>query len=175
MTVSRLHEFCHRVREIVGREPVEDVPRRISPLMPPLLADAALLTATQRALPAKGYARHEVFVCPSEAFSVLAVVWPPGITTPIHDHLTWCAFAVYEGVIRETRFEPAGGGPGGPLASVSAVAELRAGDSAHLPVASPNIHSIHNPTREAAISIHVYGGNARRLGANVETIYGLAA
>ncbi len=40
----------------------------------------------------------------------------------------------------------------------------------HLPVTG-NIHRMRNPTRRTAITIHVYGGDARRISANVEHIY----
>ena len=34
-----------------------------------------------------------------------------------------------------------------------------------------NIHCMHNPGSSPAISIHVYGGNSTKLGANVDKIY----
>lgn len=167
--------FCHGVVDIVGRTPEARVPERIAGLLPALLDAPGLLTDAQRLVPETGYGRYEIFLCPRDAFSVLAVVWPPGISTPIHDHAMWCAFGVYEGVIRETRYAAAGTAAGGPLAAVADVAELCPGMAGHLPVASPNIHCIHNPTDRPAISIHVYGGNSRKLGPNVENIYTLAA
>jgi len=38
-------------------------------------------------------------------------------------------------------------------------------------VDAPNIHRIHNPTDEIAISIHVYGGNCETRGPNLDRIY----
>ena len=175
MTTSTFQDTCRLIGGIVRETPAADVPRRVADLLPPLLDDPDLLTDEHRMTPAEGYARHDVFLCPADAFSVLAVVWPPGISTPIHDHATWCAFGVYEGTIRDTHYVPAGVSGDCPLAEVHRVFERQPGDIAHLPVASPNIHCVHNPTDKPAISIHIYGGNAQKLGPNVEKIYTLAA
>lgn len=175
MKTPSFQDTCRHIGGIVRGTPAADVPRRVAELLPPLLRDRTLLTDAQRAAPAERYARHEVFLCPADAFSVLAVVWPPGISTPIHDHATWCAFGVYEGTIRDTHYAPVGVAGDRPLAEVAGVFERRPGDVAHLPVSSPNIHCVHNPTDRPAISIHIYGGNAQKLGPNVEKIYTLAA
>ena len=159
-----LGAFCRRVGEIIDAAPEAEVPSRIAAVLPPLLATANLLTPEQRAVPPHGYARHDLFICPSEAFSVLAVVWPAGIISPIHDHKTWCAFGVYEGVIRETRYVQT-------AAAVVSTTDLFAGDVADLPVDAPDIHCMQNPTGEPAISIHVYAGDAGQLGPNVKNIY----
>ena len=161
---SGLGAFCRRVGEIIDGAPAAEVPSRIAAVLPPLLATPNLLTPEQRAVPPHGYARHDLFICPGEAFSVLAVVWPAGIVSPIHDHKTWCAFGVYEGVIRETRYVES-------AAAVVCATDLLAGDVAHLPVDVPDIHCMHNPSDEPAISIHVYGGDAGQLGPNVKNIY----
>ncbi len=168
---ARLGAFCRRVGEIIDTAPEAEVPSRIAALLPPLLATPNLLSPEQRAVPPYGYARHDVFICPSEAFSVLAAVWPAGIVSPIHDHKTWCALGVYEGVIRETRYVQAGAAAGDAAAAVVSVTDLLAGDVAHLPVDAPDIHCMHNPTGEPAISIHVYAGDAGKLGPNVKKIY----
>ncbi len=159
-----LDVFCRRIGEIIDAAPEAEVPSRIAALLPPLLATPNLLTTEHRLVPPHGYARHDLYICPSEAFSVLAVVWPAGIVSPIHDHKTWCAFGVYEGVIRETRYARS-------ATAVVSATDLLAGDVACLPVDGPDIHCMHNPGDEPAISIHVYGGDAGKLGPNVKNIY----
>jgi len=175
MTETRLNDFCGQVGGIVRRYPAVDVPRRVADLLPGFLADPMLLTDAQRAVPETGYGRNLMFVCPADGFSLIAVVWPPGISTPIHDHATWCAFGLYEGAMRETRYAAAGRPDSRALAEATGRFDHAAGAVAHLPVAAPNIHCMHNPTDAPAISIHVYGGNAVKLGPNVETVYSLAA
>jgi len=34
-----------------------------------------------------------------------------------------------------------------------------------------DIHAIHNPTADPALTLHVYGGDARKTGPNVKIIY----
>ena len=161
---NALVAFCCQIGETIDAAPDAKVLSGIAALLPPLLAMPNLLTLEKRVLPSHGYVRHNLFICPSEAFSVLSVVWPAGIVSPIHDHKTWCAFGVYEGVIRETRYTQSG------AVEVSA-SDLLVGDVAHLPVDVPDIHCMYNPTDEPAISIHVYGGDADQLGPNVKNIY----
>ena len=150
-----------------------DAPARISKLLPELLATPDLLPDAFRAVPAGDYEKREIFICPNGRFSLLAVAWPAGITLPIHDHATWCAFGVYEGVIQETRFAPAGAGATGAEAVVTSCDSLGVGCVSHLPVGSADIHAIHNPTAATAISFHVYGGDSRQIGPNVKTVYSL--
>lgn len=188
MTPSSLREFRRESSKLVAAYPAEGVPARVAELMPMLLDDSGLLAPDQRRAPRSGYGRNEVFICPADGFSILAMVWPPGTGTPIHDHAAWCCLGVYEGVLRETHYRPvsaahgglSGGGLSGasggrPPAAVTDVFARHTGDVTHLPVNTPNIHCIHNPTDSVAISIHVYGGNAQKLGPNVETIYSRAA
>jgi len=162
--------FCRRAAGIIDAVPEAEVPSRISAVLRPLLATPGLLAPERREVPTEGYVRHDLFVCPDEAFSVLAVVWPARIVSPIHDHKTWCAFGVYEGAIRETRYVRAKSAAG-DAATVISSNDLASGDVAHLPVDAPDIHCMHNPTSDPAISIHVYGGDAGKLGPNVKRIY----
>ena len=156
--------FCRKIGEAIDVVPDAEVLSGISALLPALLALPNLLTPEQRILPSHGYVRHNLFICPNEAFSVLAAVWPAGVVSPIHDHKTWCVFGIYEGVIRETRYIQSAAG-------VVSTRDLMAGDVTHLPVDVPDIHCMHNATGEPAFSIHVYGGDADQIGPNVKNIY----
>src|SRR4051794_14959107 len=57
-----------------------------------------LLTAEQRLGSPDGYRSHTLHVEPDGSFSIIALVWRPGQFTRIHDHMTWCTFAVIQGV-----------------------------------------------------------------------------
>ena len=76
-----------------------------------------------------------------------------------------------EGTIEEVRYAEAAG--------TEAVARdnLRhaAGAVAFLPGARAGIHSIHNPTEKPAVTLHIYGGDARKTGPNLSTVYTRAA
>lgn len=168
---AALNKLCHDIGRAVDTEATCDLPRYVATLMPDVLAQPDLLTAEQRSAPTDCYGRNPVFICPQDKFSVLAMIWPAGISTPIHDHRDWCTLGVYEGVIEETYYSPASDAPDCVTAVEQKMVRHQPGDIAHLPVDAPNIHKIHNPTDKAAISIHVYGGNCEALGPNLDKIY----
>ena len=166
-----LHRFCHDIGRALETEMPCDVPRRIAGLLPDLLRQPDLLTPAQRAAPTDAYGRNPVFICPQDKFSVLAMVWPAGVTTPIHDHRDWCTIGVYEGLIEETYYSPASEAPDCTTAVPNRTVHHQPGAIAHMPLDAPNIHKIHNPTDDIAISIHVYGGNCETFGPNLDKIY----
>lgn len=166
-----LNDFCKQIGTVMDNIPHHEAPARIAEILPGLLAVPDLLKPEHRKLPSNGYGRHDVFLCPNDRFSILAAIWPAGIYSPIHDHLTWCAFGVYEGVLHEMRYRPAHSSKNCAHAIKTAFFEHKAGMAGYLPPDEPDIHCIHNPTDQTVISIHVYGGNAEKLGPNLETIY----
>ncbi len=166
-----LNDFCKQIGTVMDNIPDHEAPARIAEILPGLLAVPDLLKPEHRKLPSNGYGRHDVFLCPNDRFSILAAIWPAGIYSPIHDHLTWCAFGVYEGVLHEMRYRPAHSSKNCAHAIKTAFFEHKAGMAGYLPPDEPDIHCIHNPTDQTVISIHVYGGNAEKLGPNLETIY----
>lgn len=168
---ATLDRFCREIGRALASEALCDVPRRVAGLLPDLLRLPDLLTAEQRCTPVDSYGRNRVFICPQDKFSVLAMIWPAGVTTPIHDHRDWCTLGVYEGVIEETYYSPASDAPDCTFAVPQKTVRHEPGAIAHLPVAAPNIHRIHNPTDDVAISIHVYGGNCEKLGPNLDQVY----
>lgn len=166
-----LDGFCRAVAQIVQRSPKKETPACVARLLPELLSTPGLLCDAQRTAPPDCHGRHPLFLCPEDGFSVLAMVWPAGVVTPIHDHKSWCAFGVYEGVIEETRYRPAAVESERCEAEPVAKVRYRPGDVGHLPVDAPDIHRMHNPTGAAAVSIHVYGGNFEKLGPNLGRVY----
>jgi 3-mercaptopropionate dioxygenase len=114
-----------------------------------------------------GYVSHTLHVEPDGSFSLVALVWLPGQITPIHDHLTWCVFAVLQGVEREELFTlnadhlvPAG------------VNENHVGEVSGF--APPgDIHRVRNAGPGTAISLHVYGTDLSRVESSVRRTYDL--
>src|SRR3954463_5967151 len=64
-----------------------------------------VLSAEQRRGSPDSYIGHTLHVEPDGSFSIVALVWRPGQVTRIHDHVTWCAFGVIEGVEHEELFD----------------------------------------------------------------------
>jgi len=128
-----------------------------------------LLTPEQRTGAADSYRSHLLHAEPDGSFSVVALTWRPGQTTPIHDHVTWCVFGVIQGIEHEELFvldEERGclveaGASANPTGEVSGFAPP--GD----------IHRVRNVGDDTAISIHVYGTDVSRIGSSVRREYGL--
>jgi predicted metal-dependent enzyme (double-stranded beta helix superfamily) len=121
-----------------------------------------VLTPEQREGAADGYRSHTLHVEPDGAFSIIGLVWRPGQLTRIHDHLTWCVFAVMQGVEHEELFD----------ADLNPVGESdnHVGDVSGF--APPgDIHRVHNTGDTTAISIHIYGTDVTRVGSSVRRYY----
>ncbi len=92
-----------------------------------------------------------------ERFSVVAFVWGPGQSTPIHDHRVWGLVGVLRGEERVEKFHRL---PDGSLRADGAATRLLAGEVDAVSPARGDIHRVANGSGDhPAISIHVYGGN----------------
>jgi predicted metal-dependent enzyme (double-stranded beta helix superfamily) len=121
-----------------------------------------VLTAAQRLGSPDGYRTHTLHVEPDGSFSIVALVWRPAQLTRIHDHITWCAFGVIQGVEHEELFDADG--------NVLGHSDNRVGDVSGF--APPgDIHRVHNTSDTTAISIHVYGTDVSRIGSSVRRYY----
>ncbi len=121
-----------------------------------------VLTAEQRLGSPDGYRGHTLHVEPGGSFSIVGLVWRPGQITRIHDHVTWCTFAVIQGVEHEELFD----------AELNLIGESdnHVGDVSGF--APPgDIHRVHNTADETAISIHVYGTDVDRVGSSARRYY----
>jgi 3-mercaptopropionate dioxygenase len=121
-----------------------------------------VLTAEQRLGSPDDYAGHTLYVEPDGSFSIVALVWRPGQTTRIHDHVTWCVLGVIQGVEHEELFD----------AELNLVGhnENQVGDVSGF--APPgDIHRVHNSSGTTAISIHIYGTDISRIGSSARRYY----
>ena len=164
-------QFIAKTDRIVVEASGPDIPVRIVEQLPALLEQKNILTAENKALPATGYVRNNIFLCPDDRFSVIAMVWPPHFTSPIHNHKTWCAFGVMVGTIRNTCFSHLGTSATKTEVVPSECKDLVVKDVISLPADGADIHCMQNPTDSIAITLHVYGGNATKMGVNVRDLY----
>jgi 3-mercaptopropionate dioxygenase len=126
------------------------------------LPSPEVLTAEQRLGSPESYRGHTLHVEPDGSFSIVGLVWRPGQITRIHDHVTWCSFAVIQGVEHEELFD----------ADLNLVGQSdnHVGDVSGF--APPgDIHRVHNTADETAISIHVYGTDVTRIGSSARRYY----
>ena len=121
-----------------------------------------VLTPEQRLGSPDDYIAHTLYVEPDGSFSIIAVIWRPGQTTRIHDHVTWCALGVIQGVEHEDLFD----------AELNVIGhnENHVGDVSGF--APPgDIHRVRNTGETTAISIHVYGMDVTRTGSSARRYY----
>jgi predicted metal-dependent enzyme (double-stranded beta helix superfamily) len=121
-----------------------------------------VLTPEQRLGSPDDYCGHTLHVEPDGSFSIVALVWRPGQSTRIHDHVTWCVLGVVQGVEHEELFD----------ADLNPVgrSENRVGDVSGF--APPgDIHRVRNTGDTTAISIHIYGTDVTRLGGSARRYY----
>jgi 3-mercaptopropionate dioxygenase len=121
-----------------------------------------LLTDEQRLGSPDSYTGHTLHVEPDGSFSIVALVWRPGQLTRIHDHVTWCAFGVIEGVEHEELFDA-------DLELIGRSANHVGDVSGFAPPG--DIHRVHNTGAQTAISIHVYGTDVTRIGSSARRYY----
>ena len=121
-----------------------------------------VLSTEQRLGSPDEYVGHTLHVEPGGSFSIVALVWRPGQRTRIHDHVTWCAFGVIEGVEREELFDA-------DLNLIGRSANHVGDVSGFAPPG--DIHRVHNTGAQTAISIHVYGTDVTRIGSSARRYY----
>ena len=87
----------------------EDTAHRVAAALRRRVPGPDLLTPEQLLGDPTGYQTHLVHAEEDGSFSVVVMVWRPGQTTPVHDHLTWCVTAVLQGAEYEEIFTLRGG------------------------------------------------------------------
>jgi 3-mercaptopropionate dioxygenase len=154
-------------REVRARHPWQDTADRVAAVLRRHLPGPDLLTPEQLAGDPAGYQTHLVHAEPDGSFSVAVMVWLPGQSTPVHDHLAWCVTAVLAGAEYEEIFAVRGdhlevvARNQNPVGSVSGFAPP--GD----------IHQVRNSGTGVAVSMHVYGTDITRVGSSVRRVYDL--
>ena len=165
-----LDELAAAVRAVVNRR--EDWPetaRLVAAELERHLPSPDVLTEEQRTGNQEGYRSHVLHAEPDGAFSIQALVWRPGQTTRIHDHLTWCVFGVIQGMEYEELFVL---DEANECLVESGNSANRTGDVSGF--APPgDIHRVRNAGDRTAISIHIYGTDVSRVGSSVRRYYEL--
>jgi len=133
-----------------------------------------LLAAEQLEGDPAGYQTHLIHTEPDGSFSIVVMVWLPGQTTPVHDHLTWCVTAVLQGTEYEEIFRLVPASPGHPAGHLESVARNANPAGTVSGFAPPgDIHQVTNTGAATAVSMHVYGTDISRVGSSVRRVYPL--
>ena len=147
-----------------------DAPHAVADRLRTLLAEDGWLAPADRAPGRDTYRQHLLHVSPCRRLSVVALVWLPGQSTAIHDHVSWCVVGVYRGVEREERYEVVESGGRRYLRPAGCVLAPR-GHVETLVPPDGDIHAVTAAGRETAISIHVYGADIEALGSSIHRRY----
>jgi 3-mercaptopropionate dioxygenase len=106
-----VHAFIAQVHSVLERE--SDVNKRLASLRLPyrrLLEDQSWLPEEFRQINPNsgmggGIASWLLYQSSTKDLSLFALVVPPGVTTPIHNHLAWGLVGLYQGEQEEEEFE----------------------------------------------------------------------
>jgi predicted metal-dependent enzyme (double-stranded beta helix superfamily) len=162
-TLSTLTDLVAAVRRAVDRK--QDWARTADLVADELrrhLPGPEILTADQRRGDPDKPAGHLLHAEPDGSFSILGLVWRPGQTTRIHDHITWCVVGVLAGVEQEDLYD----------ADLNPVG-VRQNETGEVSGFAPpgDIHRIRNTGTDIAISLHIYGTDVSRVGSSARRYY----
>ncbi|MBB5159379.1 cysteine dioxygenase family protein [Saccharopolyspora phatthalungensis] len=169
-TAELVRAIDRALRSAPSDEPPEHTSRRVAEVLAPFLDFKDLVDVRHLEPDPHAYKQHVLHVAPDGRFSLVALVWLPGQSTPIHDHTTWCVVGTYLGEEVETTYQlvPSAGGRRA-LAPVATMVNP-AGTVAHL--APPgDIHLVRNGSDDLVISLHVYGTDVRVHGTSIRRCY----
>jgi predicted metal-dependent enzyme (double-stranded beta helix superfamily)/predicted enzyme related to lactoylglutathione lyase len=157
-----LKAFIAEVEQVVATtEDRRDTIVQLTPGFATLLGDQTWLHADFRQPVAGKFVQYAIFRAEDASLSVMAMVVPPGVATPVHDHRAWGLVGVYQGRQREKVYRRVDDGARPDFADLQQVTEniLAPGDITTLVPPEGDIHMIETISEEASISIHVLGND----------------
>ncbi|MGI8820467.1 MAG: cysteine dioxygenase [Chthoniobacterales bacterium] len=167
-----LSKLIAAVREIVqSHADAAAAGGAVAELLRPCLGRADFLREEQLEPDPQRYRQHVLHVEPDGSFSVVALVWLPGQTTCIHDHVSWCVVGVHRGEEHETLYK-IGGDAADPHLFVAGECKNPAGSVVAL-VPPGDIHHVTNNGDGLAVSLHIYGADIAVLGSSIRRRYDL--
>lgn len=108
------------------------------------------------------FAQYLLYRNAERSLSLMAMVVPPKISTPIHNHLAWGLVGIYQGTQREIVYETIGeANLEHNQAELKSTAEniLQIGDITTLKPPHNDIHMIETISDEPSISLHLLGND----------------
>lgn len=166
--VAELDTFTDQLDRIVTENTIEGAPQprgivtALQPHFEKLVSNVDWLNAHYFKPTREGDdTTHMLAKAPDDSWTIVSVVFPPGFSTPVHDHMIWGFVGVAQGVEDETRYVRHDDATIPGYAEVEFVGHARNLPGAIAPIV-PNedeIHMIHNPLGTNSVSIHVYGGD----------------
>src|SRR5262245_3458673 len=147
-----LKAFITEVEQVVATsEDRRDTITRLTPSFATLLGDQTWLHADFRQPVMGKFVQYAIYRAEDASLSVMAMVVPPGVATPVHDHRAWGLVGVYQGRQREKVYRRVDNGVRPDFADLQQVAEniLTPGDITTLLPPEGDIHMIETISDEA--------------------------
>jgi 3-mercaptopropionate dioxygenase len=157
------HDLIAAVRRVVGiRADWARTAELVADQLRAHLPGPDVLTPDQRRGHPDQPAGHVLHAEPDGTFSILGLVWRPGQSTRIHDHITWCVVGVLQGVEYEDLYDDE--------LNLVGTRENHVGEVSGF--APPgDIHRIRNTGTRTAVSLHIYGTDITRIGSSARRYY----
>jgi predicted metal-dependent enzyme (double-stranded beta helix superfamily) len=156
---SALASLIFNLEQAVGDEsPARTAAAVRDALMEATLRNQEFIPGRFQAPVSEGYGRRLVYMGADRRFSLLAMVWPAGYRTILHEHGgRWCVEGVYRGEMVSTSYQLDGMQDEVYHFSEKESAREVQGEAAAL-VPPFDYHVLSNPTDEVAVTLHVYEG-----------------
>ena len=169
---DRLRAFVETVD--AAAETHEEIPTLLEELREPfreLLLDDDWLAEPYDGLVPEGYTNHGemgrdiaqwLLYRRPEKLSVISLVLPPGVETPVHDHLAWGLVGIYAGAQREdfyARTDDAGAHVGPAELELRRSERMERGDCYELVPPADDIHRVRTVSEVPSVSIHLLGAD----------------
>jgi predicted metal-dependent enzyme (double-stranded beta helix superfamily)/predicted enzyme related to lactoylglutathione lyase len=148
-------------RVVAATDDRADTINRLYPSFAELLSDQTWLHPDHRRPIPGQFSQYAIYRAEDGSLSIMAMVVPSGVGTPVHDHRAWGLVGVYQGQQREKVYRRADDGANPDFADLRQVAEnvLKPGDITTLLPPEGDIHMIETISDEPSISIHVLGND----------------
>jgi predicted metal-dependent enzyme (double-stranded beta helix superfamily) len=166
---SSLKRLIQAVSEAVAQGPIEGAAERTATILQPFLSERDLLTAEQMKPSRKRYRQRVLHVARDGSFSIVVLVWLPGQSTPVHNHVAWCVTGVYLGNQEERRYWLRGGVKRPCLVEIGRTVSAKGSVTALVPPG--DIHRVVNGGNEKAVSLHIYGADIHRRGSSIKRCF----
>ena len=170
--VPALATMTEEIRAIVSQGMSEaETGGGVADVVSRYVGQATLLHPEHRIGDPERYKQHILHVEPDGSFSIVSLVWLPGQSTPIHDHVSWCVVGVHEGEEAEERFAVVENNGESHLTLVGTGTNP---EGLVVWLSPPgDIHRVTNTGAGTTISIHVYGADISVLGTSIRREYEL--
>lgn len=167
---SALDSLVESIRSVLRPDlSTKDTAGRVAQRLAGYLSEGHPLPRQYRQGSPDHYTQHVMHAERGGNFSVVALVWLPGQSTPIHDHVSWCVTGVYEGEEHEQRYELRGSGERSHLVPT---AQTTSGPGEVCALTPPgDNHLVRNSSESVTISLHIYGADISALGTSVRRTY----